>query len=159
MFSNLKKWILSQSTIDKTYIFKGDVDKFIQLLYETELRKDKIKFSLTKLDKDEFQITETSSAGIMYLNSRPIKGITLFGKFQQFETDTLTIRLKTKIRVEIYLFCALSLISLIAMIVNIGAAPFWPFLSPLVAIVWFNWIYMIQFKDLVQKVKVYFGLK
>jgi hypothetical protein len=159
MFSNLLKWILSQSTIDRTYVFKGDVDKFIHLLYETELRKDKIKFSLTKLDKDEFEITDTSSAGIMLLNSRPIKGITLFGKFQQFDTDTLTIRLKTKIRVEIYLFCAVAIFSLIAMFLNIGTAPFWPFLSPLIAIVWFNWIYMIQFKGLIQKVKVHFGLK
>lgn len=159
MFDKLHKWILSKATIDKTFVFKGDIDKFIQLLHETELRKDKIKFSLTKLDKDEFQITDTSSVGIMLINFRPIKGITLFGKIEQADTQTLTIRLRTKIRVEVYFFCVIALISLIAMIVNIGTAPFWPFLFPLVAIVWFNWIYMIQFEGLMRKVKVYFGLK
>jgi hypothetical protein len=45
------------------------------------------------------------------------------------------------------------------MFVNIGTDPFWPFLFPVIAIFWFNWIYMIQFEGLIRKVKVYFGLK
>lgn len=159
MFDNLLKWILSKATIDKTFVFNGDMEKFIQLLHQTELIKDKIKFSLTKLDKDEFQITDISSAGIMLLNGRPIKGITIYGKIQQVDKQLFTIRLRTKIRIEIYLFCAIAIYSLVAMFVHIETDPFWPFLFPLVAIIWFNWIYMIQFEGLIKKVKVYFGLK
>jgi hypothetical protein len=108
---------------------------------------------------DEFQITDTSSVGIMLNNGLPTKGITLFGKIQLVETQLLNIRLRTKIRIEIYLLCAIAIFSLTSMIVNIGTHPFWPFLFPLIAIVWFNWIYMIQFEGLIGKVKVYFGLK
>lgn len=156
---NLLKWILSKATIDKTFVFKGDTDKFLQLLLQTEARKDKIKFSLTKWDKDEFQITDTSSVGIMLLNGRPIKGITIYGKIQYTDTQSLLIRLRTKIRIEIYLFCAIAIFSLIAMFVHIETDPFWPFLIPLITIVWFNWIYMIQYEGLIKKVKVYFALK
>lgn len=150
MINKCKNWILSKSTIDIVFKFNGDIDKFAELLNSTDCKD---KFRVTKFENDNFEITSKFSVGVGN------KGITAYGTIQSVNADNLTIRLKTKIRFEIYMFCMITLIMLIAMFFNNGGSPFLAFLFTIILVPWFNWIYMIQHRGLIEKITRYFDLK
>lgn len=152
MINKCKSWILSKSTIDIVFKFNGDLDKFVGLLNSTDCKD---KFRVTNLKNGKFEITNKFSIGV----GLATKGITAFGTIQSVNADNLTIRLKTKIRTEIYICCMIALIMLIAMFFNNGKSPFWAFLFSIILVLWFNWIYMIQNRGLIEKITRYFDLK
>ncbi len=158
IITRLREYLLSKMTINKILIYKGNRDEFESLLKDTFNHTKKIRFYLSKFDHDSFQIADVSSAGVI-INYRNCQPITLHGVIQSSDNETIKIILKSRIRPEIYICCLITLISLIAGIINVGTAPFWPFLFPSITIPWFNWIYMIQHEALMEKAKVYFNLK
>jgi len=150
-------WILSKAVINKEFVFKGDLEKFEYLLDRIRYEKN---LTVLMIDQKAFEITDDTSFGTMIVNYvRAIKGITLYGTIVSVNAEKVTVQLKTKIRVELYLMAIISLTSLIAMIIKINTVPFWPFLFPIITIPWFNWIYMIQSTALLRRVIKYFDLK
>jgi hypothetical protein len=156
MFAAVCNWFLTRSTIDKEYFFNGDLKQF-EVLFNGLQNKN--IFGVSEFNKTKFLITDKYSIGTMIINFRAIRGITVYGTIKLLPSDQLIVRLRTKIRIEIYFFSIISVASLVAMVININKLPFWPFLFPLVTIPWFNWIYMIQNKDLIERIRKYFNLK
>lgn len=156
MISKCKEWILRKSTIDKEFIFNGGLDEFLNLLNPTYC---KYMFQVTKLEKENFEITAKSSLGIMIVNGNAVNGINVFGTIQSINSETLSIRMKTKIRAELYICFLIIIFCLILMFKNFGEVPFWPFLFSFLPILWFNWLYMIQNKELIDDIVKYLDLK
>ena len=152
----VREWILSKFTIDRILIFNGDLENYVKLLNSIYLKE---KFDVTRLEDNNFKITAKSSLGLLLINGFQVtKGITVFLTTQSIDSNCLTIRLRTKIRIEIYFCCLILIAFLIGMVLNIDEFPFWTFIIPIVPIFWFNWIYMLQGKALVEEIIKYFNI-
>ena len=157
--SGIRNWIKSGTLIDASFLFRGSKSDFInRLKIANDLEMKSIKFYLSKIHEDSFQITDLSSVGTANINYKPGKGITIYGEINSLNINNQVIHIKSKFRFEIYFLLAVVIFFYILMILSKGI-PFWIYPIPLLPIPWFIWIYKIQTDGLVKKIKNYFKLE
>jgi|WetSurMetagenome_2_1015567.scaffolds.fasta_scaffold475701_1 hypothetical protein len=157
--SGIRNWIKSRSLIETSFLFRGLKSDFINKLKITnDLKNKSIKFYLSKLHDDSFQITDVSSVGTGITNFMPNKGITIYGEINSLNNNIQVIHIKSKFRFEIYLLLGVAIFFYLTMILSKGT-PLWVYPIPLLPIPWFIWIYKIQTDGLVNKIKNYFNLE
>jgi hypothetical protein len=153
-------WFKRKALIDETLMFKGSQKEFLSILEKLKPDERPKKFYLSSIEDNKFKITDIFSIGIMILNyGRPLKGITIDREFKANSDNELIIRIKSKLRIEIYIVSILAIGFYLTLILSKEAIPWYVFFFPIIPIPWFIWIYKIQTIGLLKKTISYLRLE
>lgn len=149
--------------VNKYYSFRGGIDNLDRLLQKTRIKEsgDLYNFTASPTVNKSFECTYKSSLGVLVAFPGHIssKGITVYGSFVQKSKHEIKIELKTKLRLEFYVFAVFALAFYIAMPFSAKDIPFWVYFFPVIPIVWFQFLYREQEKDIIEQIEYLLNLE
>lgn len=145
--------LIEKTLLKESIVFNGSIS---ELKDKIRLEKER-NFKLKWITNNQFKFTSNISLGTLTINydSKYFDGINGYAKFTELSNGTTKIDLKTKLRIELYIF---TIIPLLAFLVSFLTDEEIPLISigmfPLI-IFWFWFVFRVQEKLLFKKVKNY----
>jgi len=145
--------LLDPILLKDEFIFNGTID---QLNEKIRLNYNK-KFSTEWSEDNKFKFVSNWSIGTLMVRGFPnaVEGIKGYAKLKKIDNNKTKVELKTKVRIELYVF-----LIIMTIIIPIGFIfekdfPNWMILLLPAGILWFWFVYRVQEKMLFGKLKKY----
>lgn len=133
--------------------YNGSVD---ELKEKIRFKREK-KFNFEWISNNEFKFSSKLSIGTIILDFNPkyFDGIKGYGELINLNNEKSKIVLKTKMRIELYIFAILSLLFPFIYVFSDEILPIWILFVLPFTLVWFWFVYRFQEKILFDKVENY----
>ena len=141
--------------LKEEFIFNGTINELNERI---RLNNDK-KFRTKWSESNKFEFFAKWSLGTLMFRGFPtaVDGIKGFAELKLIGENKTRVLLKTKVRIELYIFLVILTIMCVAGLATQSDFPIWLLLLIPFGLLWFWFVYRIQEKMLFKKLREYLG--